>query len=105
MKPRIVVRPRADFDLDEQAQYIARDSVVAARQFYEAAARAFELLAGMPGMGSTWESGNPIFADLRVWPVGGFEKHLIFYRAIADGIEVMRVLHSARDIESLFRST
>ena len=35
---------------------------------------------------------------LRMWQVRGFEKHLIFYRPIKDGIEVIRVLHASRDL-------
>ena len=104
MKPRFVVRPRADLDLDDPAAYIARDSVPAAHRFYEAAARAFELLADMPGMGSSWESPDPKFADLRVWPIHGFEKNLIFYRIIAGGVEIVRVVHSARNVKDVFGS-
>jgi toxin ParE1/3/4 len=104
VNPRIVIRPRADFDLEEQAEYIARDSVAAARRFYEAATKAFKTLANMPEMGGSWGSRNPTVADLRVWPVRGFEKYLIFYRIIPEGIEIVRILHSARDIDDLFRS-
>jgi len=37
--------------------------------------------------------------ELRGFPVGS---HLIFYRPAVDGIEVIRVLHGARDIPKLF---
>ena len=37
-----------------------------------------------------------------MWPVRGFEKHVIFYRPVATGIDVVRVLHAARDIEAIF---
>jgi toxin ParE1/3/4 len=33
---------------------------------------------------------------MHLWPVG---KYLILYRAAADGIEVVRVVHGARDLE------
>jgi plasmid stabilization system protein ParE len=33
--------------------------------------------------------------------VRGFDKYLIFYREIADGTEVIRVLHSSRDIAAV----
>ena len=33
-----------------------------------------------------------------MWQVRGFEKHLIFYRPIKDGIEIIRVLHASRDL-------
>jgi len=38
----------------------------------------------------------------RVFPVRGFGKHLVFYRPVEDGIEILRVIHGARDIEALF---
>ena len=35
-------------------------------------------------------------------PVAGFPKHLIFYQVEPRGIFVLRVVHGARDLESLF---
>jgi toxin ParE1/3/4 len=35
-------------------------------------------------------------------PVSGFPKHLVFYQTIEDEIVVLRVVHGARDLESLF---
>ncbi len=57
------------------------------------------MLADMPGMGAPREHGG--LKGLRMWPVRGFERHLIFYRPIEDGIEVIRVLHASRDLEGL----
>ncbi|MBI4604738.1 MAG: type II toxin-antitoxin system RelE/ParE family toxin [Planctomycetes bacterium] len=31
----------------------------------------------------------------------GFEQHLVFYRPVEDGIEVVRVLHGARDLRAI----
>jgi plasmid stabilization system protein ParE len=39
---------------------------------------------------------------VRMWRISGFPNHLIFYRPHQDRIEVVRVLHTKRDIESLF---
>jgi toxin ParE1/3/4 len=97
----IIIRPRADRDLDEHAAFIARDNLDASRRFYDAAAQAFEQLAMMPEMGSPRIFRNPALADLRLWRIPGFERHLIFYRPIQDGIEVIRVLHAARDIDGI----
>jgi toxin ParE1/3/4 len=36
-----------------------------------------------------------------MWRVRGFDRHLIFYRPIADGIEVNRILHSSRDVAAV----
>ena len=32
----------------------------------------------------------------------GFTSHLIFYRPARNGVEIVRVIHGARDIEGLF---
>ncbi|TAE60722.1 MAG: type II toxin-antitoxin system RelE/ParE family toxin [Nostocales cyanobacterium] len=37
--------------------------------------------------------------SLRSFPVG---KYLLFYRSVVDGIELVRVIHGARDIQNLF---
>ncbi|MCG3199628.1 MAG: hypothetical protein GHCLOJNM_04152 [bacterium] len=39
--------------------------------------------------------------DLRMFAIERFEKYLIFYRVTESAIEVVRVLHSAQDIEGI----
>jgi toxin ParE1/3/4 len=99
------ILPAADTDLDDQAAYLAREaSLDVALRFYDAAATAFEAIARMPGLGERRPTTNPRLEGLRVRRIPGFEKHLIFYRAVADGIEIVRVLHGARDIDRLLES-
>ena len=93
--------PQAKADLVESYAFIARDNPTAAEQFLEAAQRAFETLAAMPRMGQAWPTTDERLAGVRFWPIAGFERHLVFYRPTDDGIAVIRVLHSARDIPSL----
>ena len=100
---RFIVLPAARADLGEQFEYIAQDSLNAANRFLEAAEAAFEQLAQMPGMGVLKDFGNPRLAGLRQWSIHGFERYLIFYRETDTGIEVVRVLHGARDIQRIFR--
>ncbi|HLW66665.1 MAG TPA: type II toxin-antitoxin system RelE/ParE family toxin [Gemmataceae bacterium] len=102
MSRSIVVRPRASVDLDEQAEYIAQDNPKAALRFLNAAEKAFAFLADMPELGAACEFRNPAAAGLRMWLIRGFEKHVIFYRSTETGIDVIRVLHAARDIEAFF---
>ena len=104
MSRTIVVRPLADRDLDELFDYLASEDPRAARRFYQAAQATFEALAESPGLGGRWESGKSELREYRVWPIRGFKNHLIFYRPIDGGIEIIRVLHGARDLESLFGS-
>ncbi len=99
------VLPAADTDLDDQAAYLAREaSLEVALRFYDAAAATFEELARMPGLGERRPTADPRLEGLRVGRIRGFEKHLIFYRPVADGIEIVRVLHGARDIDRLLES-
>jgi len=39
--------------------------------------------------------------NLRRWPVKGFENWLIFYLPTDEGIDVVRVIHGARNIAAL----
>ena len=38
-----------------------------------------------------------------MWPVASFEDYLIFYRPTKRGIDVVRVLHGARDLRRILR--
>jgi len=38
---------------------------------------------------------------IRRMPISGFPKHLVFYSAEDDDVLILRVLHGARDLESL----
>src|SRR5207253_2286674 len=98
---RVTKSAKARRDLREHFVYIGRDSLPAARRFLQAADKAMEKLARMPQMGSPWDSTNPALAGLRVWGIRKFENYLIFYRAVPEGIEVLRVLHGARDLDTL----
>ena len=55
------------------------------------------VLASNPMMG---RRRDELFPGLRSFAVGS---HVIFYRVMSDGTDVIRVLHAARDIPSLFR--
>lgn len=52
----------------------------------------------MPLIGVSRPFSKPGLEDLRMWPIPDFEKFLIFYRPLADGIQVVRVLYGMRDI-------
>lgn len=105
MTPLFRVLPAAEADLDDQAAYLARNaSLETALRFYDSARTTFEQIARSPGLGERRESTNPRLANLRVRRVEGFEAHLIFYRPADDAIEIIRVLHGARDTDRLLAS-
>lgn len=94
--PRIVHRPLALQDLDEIWDYIAEDSPEAADHFIDKVEKQCRLLAEFPNIGTRCDNIYPALRFLVV------DKYLLFYLPLDDGIEVVRVLHGARDLESLF---
>jgi toxin ParE1/3/4 len=91
--------------LDGQADDLAQEaSLETALRFYDAARTTFEKLARMPGIGERRDSSKPRLAGLRVCRIEGFEKHPVFYRPVDDGVEIVRVLHGGRDIDSVLES-
>ena len=102
MKPTLVVKAQADADLDELGEFIALDSPQAALRFYEAAQTAYDTLVRFPKIGARCEFRSPQAADLRMWPIPGFENRIIFYRSNKNSIEIVRILHGARDLQSIF---
>lgn len=89
-------------DLVEIYRYHAREAgLEVADRFLAQAEATFTRLAGMPGLGAPYEHEHPALADVRVSPISGFKTYLIFYRPVTGGIEVLRVLHGARDIPAI----
>ena len=93
--PAVVVRPKALRDLAEIWAYIAEDSPRQADIFAAAVNREIRELARRPLIG---RARPELFADLRSLPFG---RYVIFYLPRKSGIEVVRVLHGARDLEPL----
>lgn len=102
MKKAITKSPQAYRDLIEIAAHIAQDSIDASDRFLDAAEATFEHLARTPEIGTLCRFKSPLAADIRVWPIRRFGKYLVFYRPEPKHIYVSRVLHGARDWQSLF---
>jgi len=83
-------------DLIDIWQYIAEDSATEADRFLSAIEERLLLIVENPRMGKRREELAP---GLRSFPIGDFR---IFYRELdsQEGIEVVRVLNAAQDIDS-----
>ncbi len=92
----IVRRPLAGADIAEIWDYIAADSITSADAWVDRLDGKLNLLATQPLMG---RSRNELSQDLRSMPFG---RYVIFYLPLPDGIDVVRVLHSARDVNVVF---
>lgn len=104
MSAEYVIRPRADRDLDEIADYFVQNaSVDLGLRFLAEAHETLSLLAAQPDMGWPCRLRPPEFRSVRVFRVSGpFDRVLIFYRPAADRIDILRVLHGMQDLEARF---
>ena len=94
--PPVVIRPKALADLAEIWDYIAEDSSRQADAFAVRINQQFRMLSRQPEGGRA----RPELLDgLRSFPVGSY---IIFYLPRSRGIDVIRVLHGARDLKPFF---
>lgn len=93
---RCTFTARAEGDLEDIADYIARDSTTRALAFVRRLRDRCNTLALYPYSGRARPELRP---ELRSVPTGSY---VIFYRPLADGIEVVRVLHGRQDVEGRF---
>jgi len=84
--------------------YIAGDNETAAQRFLAACDETFSFLANNNKVGATRIFRDPSLRDVRMWRVKGFEKYLVFYQPLPDGIKILHVVHSARNYNLLFES-
>lgn len=93
---RVLRRPLAEDDIEDIWNYIADDNIDAADNWLEKLDEQFSLLAQQP---LTGQACDELASRLRSFPLG---RYAIFYLPLVDGIDVVRVLHSARDVQALF---
>ena len=98
---RIHRRRGVDDDIYGLAVYLLGQSEDAARRFVDAVQKTLKELARMPGIGSIKNFRDPGLFEVRSWRVEGFRNYLIYYFIVDDGIDVLAVMHGARDIETL----
>lgn len=73
-----------------------------AERYYAAVDQTCASLVNQPHAGALYDSGVASIEGLRRFPVRGFENYLIFYLPHPGGVDVIRVLHGARDIDNIF---
>lgn len=89
--------PAAMHDMADILAFISEDSEAAAMEILGALFRQANLLVQSPWIGRSRD--DDLGAGIRSLPVG---RYVLFYRVKADGVEVLRVFHGARDLPRLF---
>jgi toxin ParE1/3/4 len=92
-EPRLT--EQAEADLDELWAYIAANNPDAADRMVDAVLESSRTHVRFPGMG---QSRDELQAGLRCFVV---LPYVVYYRVLEDTIEVLRILHGARDISGL----
>jgi len=90
------ISPRASEDLIEIWSFIADDSLTNADSFIDELHETIQLLGRQPGLGRQRED---LAVGIQSLP---FRRYIIFYRVVPNSVEIVRVLHGARDVENLF---
>ena len=93
---RVTRRPLAAADILDIWDHIAEDSLDQADRWVDKLDEKFKLIATHPLMG---RARHELAADLRSFPFG---RYVIFYAPVDGGIDVVRLLHSARDVDAAF---
>ena len=88
--------PGTEHDLNEIWNYIAEDDVAAADNLIRSFDQKFHMLADRPLIGKVRYDLDP---QARSFPDGNY---VILYRAVPDGIEIVMIVHGARDIPAAF---
>ena len=89
-------RPQAEADILEIWDYIAEDSIVEADRWVDRLDEKLSLWATQPMTGQARDGLAPRIRSL------SFGRYVVFFEPLADGIDVVRVLHGSRDIDITF---
>lgn len=95
---RVRLTEPATQDLEEIYDYIALDNIEAAERLKERLQKRWRAAAENPGIGRKRDEWRQNLRSVREG------NYLILYHQIEDGIEIVRVVHGARDIEALFET-
>jgi toxin ParE1/3/4 len=94
--PRYKWSSDARRDLEQIRKWIAHDNPVAARRWLERVRAKIQMVCRQPLIG---EACNELRAGLRFVLVGDY---VVYYTVQGGWIQIVRVVHGARDIDALF---
>jgi toxin ParE1/3/4 len=93
---RVIRSPTAKRDVLKIWVRVAEDSISAADRLIDSFDDALNLIVRFPGMGAVRDE---LMSGLRSYPVGSY---LLFYRKVKSGIQLVRVIHGARNLKRQF---
>lgn len=98
---RVHVQPLARRDIDDAVDdLVSEGGAEVAWRFVDAFTSALGRLSEYPEMGSPVALSLRL-SGIRCWPLVGFQSYSLFYRHVSDEVQVLRVLHAARDAANI----
>jgi toxin ParE1/3/4 len=90
--PQILRTDETLADLRHIASYIAQDNPAAASHWLDEMQQLFSILATQPRIGKRMRTKT--LGTVRQFSRGNY---VVYFKPLADGVEILRVLHGARD--------
>ncbi len=98
---KLIVKSPVWDDLREIGSRIAENNPEAADRFFMEAEVAFGLLRSHPGLGRLRSFSLP---GVRSWVIPAFPKYIVFYLPTRSEVQVLAVVHGARDVSEVLAS-
>jgi len=100
MPGQILIRAEVWDDIRKLGDYFAGLGTIGREEFSRLVLATIHDLGEMPGIGSIKLYRSRRLEGIRSWSVRDFRKILVLYRQVADGIEVVGVMHGSRNIRA-----
>ena len=97
MTLRVHKTARAERDIDQITDWIARDNEIAAIKWLSELDEKLSIIAQSPGIGTDRSNLRP---GVRSYAFGNY---LIFFKVNKSGVVVLRIIHGARDYPAFFK--
>jgi toxin ParE1/3/4 len=94
------IKSDARQDIKDIGKYLEEQNSTAARRFVQAIDETIEMLCRSPDLGERL-CADPT-GQIRYRTISGFKNYLIFYRREDTQLQVLRILHGAREYEQFF---
>lgn len=100
MKHRFRITSRARRDIIRIGGYFAHIDHALASRFLDAVYLSCQRISQAPDLGEVLLEKSRYGLEYRGWSVRGFGRYVIYYSVRINGVEIVRVLHSAQDAET-----
>jgi toxin ParE1/3/4 len=95
---QVIWRAIAEQDLAEAYLFLGGESPEAAERLLDAVGDAIGLLLENPDVGRPCSFVAPRAERMRSSALRAFPNYLIFYQVVGEHLEIIRILHGARDV-------